>query len=416
MTSARWYGSLCIVAAMVSVGCSNGDTGGDTTDSGASAVDGGSSGGASSGGGSSSGGADGGGQAADGSTSDGGAAPQDWLKGWQVLGEDALPVGNLTSVWSNGKSGTDREWLLVGGSLAGKKEAVIWELRGDKWTKHALEGVGLLWWVHGDIDGRRIAVGDGGTIVRWTSGDKTLKADPVPGLAKDKSQLFGTWFAPKGETFWVVGGNTSGQAKSGLLWEVPFAAKDGAEVETKATKIDAAGKDGLLMKVWGTGEAGKERLFAVGEEGRIWSNGGGKWAEETKVKIDRLIGVTGLSADNVVAVGGLGTGGVARRDAKGWTKAAGCTKCFINGNLAAVILTPGGAAVVGGSHGYLAVQQGDTKDKDLPTVDPPLSELDLHGAWRDEHTAVVVGGNLSNPAVAAGVVLYRGAALPLLPK
>ena len=342
------------------------------------------------------------------------AASKDWLKGWTVLGEDALASGNLTSAWSNGKAGADREWLLVGGGLDGTKDGVVWELRGDQWTRHSFPGVGLLWWVHGDASGRRIAVGDGGAVVRWSAGGKP-ELQRVPSLEKAATQLFGVWFADKGDRFWVVGGNSAGQASVGLLWEVPFSAKDGAAIDKDAEKHEDAGKAGLLMKVWGTGAAGSERLFAVGEEGRIWSNPGGKWAEDGKVAIDRLIGVTGTSAEDVVAVGGLGSGGVARRDSKGWTKVAGCSACFINGNLAAVLLGDGGEAIVGGSLGYMARQQGDTKDKDLPTVDPPLSELDLHGAFRDEHTAVMVGGNLSNPSVAAGVVLVRGAALPKLP-
>jgi hypothetical protein len=348
-------------------------------------------------------------------TTDAWTQPEDWLAGWKVLGEDALPVGNLTTVWSNGKSGAEREWLLAGGALSGEKSGVVWELRGETWTKHSLPGTGLLWWVHGDASGRRVAVGDGGTVVRWQSGDKSIKAETVPSLAQAETQLFGTWFADQSTAFWIVGGNAKSQASKGLLWKVPFAAKDGAAIDSDATKEPLDKDQGLVMKVWGTGAAGKESLFAVGEEGRIWANTGGKWAIDGKLEVDRLIGVTGRGVDDIVAVGGLGSGAVVRRDAKGWTKVAGCSTCFINGSLAAVILAADGAAVIGGSHGYLAVQQGDTKDKDLPTVDPPLSELDLHGAWLDSHTAVVVGGNLSNPKIAAGVVLYRGAALPPLP-
>ena len=359
-------------------------------------------------------GSNGGGDTSD--TSDVVVQPGDWLSGWKVLGEDALPVGNLTSVWSNGKAGADREWLLVGGAVTGDKRGVIWQLRGQKWTKHTFAGTGLLWWVHGDSEGRRIAVGDGGTIIRWHRDDTTIKADKIPSLSANGTQLFGVWFADKGEKFWLVGGSAQDQTAKGLLWEVPLSANNAAELDANSTKLSLDSKQGLLMKIWGTGAAGEEQVFAVGEEGRIWSNVTGKWAEDAKLDIDRLIGVTGRGADDVVAVGGLGSGAIARRNAKGWQKVAGCAMCFINGNLAAVMLTDTGVAIVGGSHGYLAIEQGQSKDKDLLTVDPPLSELDLHGGWLDDHTAVVVGGNLSNPKVAAGVVLYRGAALPTLPK
>lgn len=357
-----------------------------------------------------------GGSDADAGVADSGAASADWLAGWKLLGEDALAVGNLTSVWSNAKPGAAREWLIAGGDLAGDKAGVIWELRGDKWRKHSFPGVGLLWWVHGDSDGRRIAVGDGGVVIRWQSGDEKLSESIVPGLRKAGTQLFGVWFTQNSKQFWIVGGNASGQNATGLLWSVPFEAVDGAAIAAKATKHDLGDDQGLVMKVWGVGVAGNEHLFAVGEEGRIWSNGGGKWAIDADLDVDRWIGVTGSSATDVVAVGGLGSGAVARRDKDGWSKVAGCATCFINGSLAAVLLTDDGTVVVGGSHGFLATQKGDTSNKDLPTVDPPLSELDLHGAWRDKHTAVVVGGNLNNPTVAAGVVLYRGAALPTFPK
>jgi len=361
------------VAALALAGCSNGDDGGD----------------------------------------DAGGKDANYLEGWAVLGKDALPISNLTSVWSNGKSGADREWLIVGGSAAGNKDGLVLELRGDTWSKHTFKGVGLLWWVHGDASGRRIAVGDGGTIIRWQSGDKTLTHQQVPSLRKAKSQLFGVWFADKAERFFLVGGNASDQTAKGLLWTVPFSAKTGDDIDAKATQEKLDGKQGLLMKVWG---ASNERVFTVGEEGKIWALDKGAWKLDGTIETDRFIGVTGRSENNVVAVGGLGSGVIAKRDATGWKQVAGCSTCFINGQLAAVILTEDGTTIVGGSVGYLATHKGEKTEKDLPTLDPPISELTLHGAWADSHTMVVVGGNLSNPSTAAGVVMVRGEKLPELPQ
>ena len=369
---------LATAAVGVVAGCGNGDGGNDTADA-----------------------------------ADAGGA-QDWLKGWQLLGKDAAPVGNLTSVWSNGKAGAEREWLVVGGTTAGDKAGVVWELRGDTWKRHDLPGTGILWWVHGDADGRRMAVGDGGSVVRWQSGDTKIDAAFVDSLKKDGSQLFGVWWAQGGEDFYVVGGNAMGSQQTGILWRVPLSAAT-HDIDTKATKEKLDGKQGLLMKLWGFSDAGKETVFAVGEGGAIWAGNADGWKLDGRIDaVDRFIGVTGKSATDVIAVGGLGSGKVARRDAKGWRLAAGCKLCFINGQLAAVLLGEDGTAIVGGSHGYLARQKEDT-DQDLPLIEPPLSELDLHGAWYDGHTAVVVGGNLSNPSVAAGAILYRGEALPELP-
>lgn len=347
---------------------------------------------------------------------DGTTVNSDWLKGWHVAGKDAADVGNLTTVWSNGKAGAEREWLIGGGSVAGKREAVIWELHGDTWKKHTLPNVGILWWLHGDASGRRIAVGDGGHVVRWQSGDDTLTAGKISSLATAGAQLFGVWWGDGSDHFYIVGGNTNvtGAAAQGLVWRVPMTAAT-HEIDAKATRIKLAGDPGLIMKVWGVLEDGKEHVFAVGEDGVIYKGDKGGFALDAKVPgVDRFIGVSGRGSEDVIAVGGLGSGRVARRDKAGWRLVAGCTTCFINGQLAAVLLTADGTAVVGGSNGYLATQKEDSK-VDLPLVDPPLSELDLHGAWYDGHTAVVVGGNLSNPSVAVGAVLFRGVAVPALP-
>lgn len=334
----------------------------------------------------------------------------DWLSGWTALHADDVALPNLTSAWSNGEGGSGREWLIVGGRPGGA--GTIHELHGTTWRRHTIPGAGHLWWVHGDASGRRMAVGDGGHVLRWRSGDAAVAIAQVPSLAAAGGQLFGVWFAAGMDHAWVVGGHAAQPAAPGILWRVPFAADTGAAIDQTATRVVLAGHQGMLMKVWG---ADANHVIAVGDGGGIWAVAGGVWTLAARIGDDRFVGVTGRGIHDMIVVGGTSQGTVVRGDASGWRQVAGCAGCGINGNLAAVAVAPDGTALVGGARGYLALQRGAAAAKDLRALDPPLTELDLHGAWLDAHSAVFVGGNLTNPAIAAGTLLVRGDPLPALP-
>lgn len=336
------------------------------------------------------------------------------LEGWTAL-VDGYQRGGITAAWSAGISGKKRSWALVGGD---GKDGLILELSGDTWVRHTVPGARLLWWVHGDAQGNRAAVGDGGTLVTWRAGDATPKVTQISSLKSAGVALYGVWFAPGAEQLWVSGGNPKASAGSGVLWRIPassLTAGGSDAAATAAAKVDLGDKQGTLFKVIGVGD---ER-WAVGDGGHIWHGKGVSWQREATIATDVLIGVAGSKADGLVTVGGRGAGVVARRDSSGWKQVAGGKDAWISG-LSGVTLLPEaehpGVAIVAGSYGFLGQQDDTTSANDLPSLDPPLTSLTLHGAWADPYTQVVVGGSFDNPAApVVGTVLMRGAPLPPLP-
>ncbi len=328
------------------------------------------------------------------------------LEGWTTL-VDGYTGGGITAAWSAGAAGAQRSWALVGGDGA---NGVILELSGSTWTRHTIAGVGLLWWVHGDAAGNRAAVGDGGALVTWKAGDSAPKVTRIKALQDANVALYGVWFAPGATEYWVVGGNPKVGVGTGIAWQIPASSLD-ADPAASATRVDVGDKQGILFKIIGVGE---ER-WAVGDGGVIWHGKGATWAVEATIDTDVLIGIAGDTSDHLVTVGGRGAGVVARRSASGWAQVAGGKDSWISG-LSAVTLLPSGVALVGGTYGFLGMQDATTPKDDLPGLDPPLTTLTLHGAWSDAHTQVMVGGSFDNPAAPiVGCVLMRGAALPALP-
>ena len=329
----------------------------------------------------------------------------DWLGDWRVLG-DELPLGAINSAWGNDATGEQRRWVLAGGKSG---NAVIYTLKGATWQRHDFPGQGMLWWTHGDSQGRRVAVGDNGLILRWQDGDDSIDAVQIPELATESTALYGVWFGDGADHFWLVGGTPTDGGKPGPLWRVSFSSQPGGE-GADALKEPLDGKQGVLSKIW---SADGERLWAVGDRGRIWSNPDGKWQIEYETGPGRVVGVSGRKGHDVVAVGGQGAGIVLRRRAATWKLSAGGPTSFVNG-LAAVMVMPDGTSVVGGTNGYIATEDGADHGGELPALDPPITDLALHGAFAGKHTHCICGGTFGS-ANPVGTVLMRGAALPPLP-
>lgn len=332
-------------------------------------------------------------------------AGEDWLAGWRVLA-DELPAGAINSAWGNNGAGAQRQWVLVGGKVG---NAVVYTLHGDTWKRHDFPGQGMLWWVHGDSQGRRVAVGDHGLLLRWQDGAETIDAVQIPALASESTALYGVWFGDGADHFWLVGGTPTDGGRPGPLWRVPFASAPGAEAAS-ALKEPLDGKQGVLSKIW---SVDGERLWAVGDHGNIWSNPGGVWQVEYEGGPGRVVGVGGREGGDVVAVGGQGAGEVLRRHGTTWRRSAGGPTSFVNG-LSAVMVMPDDTAIVGGTNGYVAIDDGLDHGDELPAVEPPVTDLSLHGAFAGSATQIMCGGTFGS-ANPVGTVLIRGDALPPLP-
>lgn len=420
--------SLIASCLLVAVGCSQGSSGGGggnadaLTDGGeatddAAAVD-------AAGGGAGDGGGDAAGDAAadtagDGAASDDaaplgyGLADADCAKGWQELAEEVVD-GALNSAWSGGAAGAGREWVLVGGT---QDHSVVYRLHGASWRRDLLPGAGLLWWVHGDSQGRRMAVGAHGRVVRWqVSADPggapvdpaTLDVFAIPELQADGVPLYGTWFDATMDHAYVVGGDPFAAQGGGVIAKLPLDA-DAARVEGALQPFTLAEDQRTIFKVWGRSA---DEVYAVGEGGLIFALEAGAWPQQYGAETDVLVGIHGTASAGPYTVGGRGTGVVIGAVDDGYSLLAGGPDAFVPG-LSAVTTLPDGRVLVGGDFGYAAVLGSDGATTcDAENI---ITTLTLHGAAADEHTAVLVGGSLANPKKLVGTVWTLGDPLPALP-
>ncbi|MBP47198.1 MAG: hypothetical protein CMH53_04610 [Myxococcales bacterium] len=333
------------------------------------------------------------------------------LQGWQVLA-DEWAGGALASAWAPATTDIDSGWVLVGGDGT---TGVILELIEGQWQKWSIEQSGQLWWVHGDAQGRRVAVGDKGTVVSWARGDETPTVTQLTAFKDSATALYGVWFGSSSDEIWLVGGAPLIGPGSGKLVRLSRKVLTGKPLSTSDyEEIDLADELGVLFKIIGTPDG---QLWAVGDGGQIWHRNAEKWTLEATIDTDVLIGIAGGAPDQLVVVGGRGTGVVARRDATGWQIKAGAVPDSWIPGLSAVIALDEGRALVAGNYGFVGEQSAQTPRNELPSLEPPLTSMTLHGGFGTTSHQVMVGGTFENPsAPRRGCVLVRGStALPALP-
>lgn len=279
---------------------------------------------------------------------------------------DAADAGALSGVWGSSPSDV---WI-VGGRPG---EAEIRHYDGLGWSEvDAPEGADLLVWVYGFGPDDAIAVGVGGTVVRW-NGSAWRLVDS--GTDADLWGVFG--FSP--DDLWIVGAAPAGQTTPTIL------RYDGATFTPYALDPTQNSRSASsLFKVWGVDGA----LFAVGQRGLVIRWDGDDWVETPAGPLadQDFISLWGTAADDIVAVGGRNNARVATWDGAAWTTVAPVGV----GGLSAVTVPASGRAVVGGIYGWVGTFASDTGQL---SREETLTNLDVHAMWGDGAGRVyAVGG------------------------
>ena len=133
--------------------------------------------------------------------------------------------------------------------------------------------------VHGSASSNVVAVGTGGVIVRFDGSSWTATASGTG------NRLNGVFMESAASGF-AVGANGTAVRWNGTGW---------SSTTTGSTQT--------LNSVWVSGAA----AFAVGTSGEILRYGSGAWTRQSSPTTELLLGVSGQSTTNVVAVGTFGT-------------------------------------------------------------------------------------------------------------
>lgn len=293
--------------------------------------------------------------------------------GWHdaaIDGEDAY----YSSVW--GTSGDD---LFV---VGGVRSALIYHFDGESWERmQPPDKTPALIWVFGFAPDDVYAVGERGAFIHYDGAEWSM-------LDSNTSKvLWGAWGTGP-ENLWLVGGEIGMGRPTIRRW-------NGSESEV--FEVDPAEYDEnvhALFKVWGDGST----VYAVGQLGTILRYSGDSWtAMETGETSQDFISIWGTGPDEVVAVGGRGTGRIARLegDAFQTTTPDGV------GGVSAVYACKD-RILVGGDPGFVGSLEGAAVEIEYLTANP------VHDIWSDcEGTSLAVGGFFVDPPSGAVAAMER---------
>lgn len=231
------------------------------------------------------------------------ATPLDWQS---VV--DEYDYGAIVSGWAGGP---DDVWV-VGGEL---QRSVVLHYDGTAWEARDPGLDEPLWWVHGFPGGPVFVAGDHGAIARWDGSAWEIMDSGAPGTL-----FYGIWGASP-DDMWAVGGPTQTpvgdvEPEGDVVLHYDGSAWERVEIQALLDKPDSQGKN--LFKVWG---ASASEVFIVGDSGIALHYDGTAWERvETGVGNQPLFTVTGRSADDVYAVGGLATAVLVHWDGTAWSE------------------------------------------------------------------------------------------------
>jgi hypothetical protein len=304
------------------------------------------------------------------------AGSPDVERRWREL-QGNVEDGLLLSVW-----GASAEDVWVVGGRPGKTLV----LRGNQAQLQEVTnpGTAMAWWVCG-LEDRVAIVGEQGLVMIQTD-DEELELIDV-GI---ESTLYGCW-GNSVDDFWIVGGDPlAGPAELAHVHNGQAIAPDLGPLLGDLPRA--------LFKVIGIGE----ELLIVGGDGSLLHRNVDEDWEISRIAHSSvpLFTVSGASADDVWAVGGLGTAVAVHFDGARWHDESP----ELLPNLFGVSATRD-EVVVAGSSGALAERRGD----DWQVIDT-FSEDTFHSVWLDgEGGGWAVGGNVleQDPARRHGMIWVR---------
>jgi len=289
----------------------------------------------------------------------------------------------------------DDVWLAGSEATPDSSGPSLWNWDGAAWTATDLSAFAgeELWWVHPTAD-RAIAVGTGGLIVEVdrATGDAVAVDGPDPEVT-----FFGVWGAAADDV-WAVGG-VVGAGEPPALWH-----RDAAG--WSAFEHPGAVGGQLYFKVDGTAT---DDVWVAGEPGLLMHWDGVEWTESVApagLEGAKFLTVSATGNDPI-AVGGLGTGVIARFDGVEWLDES-LPSGGING-----VCAQGETAVAVGSSGSVHRYSGGVWDSELA----PLTFRDFHGcALTDSGELWAVGGQITSRPLTDGVVAFEAPrGIPTLP-
>jgi hypothetical protein len=283
--------------------------------------------------------------------------------GWQLAQHDLDAV--VLGIWGTGEASAP-EVFFVGGTFgATGGQGRILHLAKGAWSWVDAAGAPTLWWAWGSSARDVWAVGEAGTIVHW-DGAAWTRVD-----GDHAYTLWGVWGSSPTD-LWAVGGSVGPGEKAVLLHG------DGAtwaRVDAGLTKTES------FFKVWGSAA---DDVYVVGTGGTIAHWDGAAWSAQASGVTDQLTTVSGRSAHEIYAVGGLGAPVLLRSDGARWSRVPGAAGWRgLNGVWAA----GEGDVLAAGYDGLLVRGRGDAFAAEaVPTKES------FHVVWSAPGLPVFLGG------------------------
>ena len=295
----------------------------------------------------------------------------------------SLPLDALDRVALSVSERNPHDVWVVGGALGSGGDGLVLHYDGSAWTRSDPGSDATLWWVAPVDDTTSWAVGERGTVLELPS--------LAPVSAPTSDTLYGVWASAAGNV-WIVGGEPD------LSGVVLRRAPDGTW-----TDLTPAGASGAFFKVWGSAD---DDVWICGQTGALlhW-NGSALAAVDVGLGNLPLFTVAGRNANDVYAVGGLGSAVALHYDGATWTRLSDAAFSMLPGLNGVSVDSDGQTMIVGG---------GGTKLRGLPgrfaDESAQATRADLHAASIVGGEIFVVGGNYLAPAPAArmGVVAHYG--------
>jgi len=300
--------------------------------------------------------------------------------------------GAFFSTWNDSP---DNVWV-VGGAFG---KAKVLQFNGKSWTRHDTQLGHQLWWVHGFTGGPVFVSGAAGTIGRYKDGAWESLDSGVP-----TTVFYGIWGATPDDV-WSVGGTWNAAAgvdsETDVVVHYDGTAWSRVTIDAVEAKSEDDAKD--LFKVWG---ASKDAVFIVGADGMALHYDGSSWKREDTGTKETLFTVSGRTATDVYAIGGLGVTLLLHWDGKAWSSIE--VPEFAPPQTPGLWTAPGQDVFIAGLSGYTARQGADGKWQECEIIHSD----GYHGIRGDGVGVWVAGGDISVLKPSRGSIGIAGRSVP----